>query len=138
MSFMDLVSFVKSEVEESPNAGDLFGQGYLTAISDVNALIPVGEDEESFVEKYTLWWDDTHWFPFNESENGAITGPGHQEVRTFAKLVTQYDFLSGLQYETSADEVKHVWIREEEDGTLSRFNEPVIGGHPATIIWYTR
>ncbi|MFJ2518673.1 hypothetical protein ACIOWF_06845 [Cellulosimicrobium cellulans] len=97
------------------------------------------------VELMTMWWDETLWLPFVESEDCDITGPGHQDKDTFAALVNAYDTrANGAVLErVDAAMVVHDWIRvlvnDAEEWVRS---ERVPQDHPdavaVTTIWGVR
>lgn len=64
-------------------------------------------------EQMTTWWNESLWFPFVESEDCDITGPGHQDPETFAVLVNAYDTQAsgGVIDRVDAAMVVHDWIR---------------------------
>ena len=73
-------------------------------------------------EAMSAWWDDTTWLPFVEAENCNITGPGHQDKATFAKLVTEWDQKCGTSEldwldwsDWTADDVAHLWVVSRDD-----------------------
>lgn len=96
-------------------------------------------------DRMTMWWDETLWLPFVESENCDITGPGHQDPAAFAALVTAYDRHATGDPDvqsTPADVVRHRWIRVVATSPDDWRAETVPADHPdaiaVTTVWGVR
>ena len=96
-------------------------------------------------DRMTMWWDDTMWLPFVESENCDITGPGHQDPEAFAALVTAYDRHAVNDPDVdavTAANVQHRWIRVVATSPDDWRAESVTADHPdaiaVTTIWGVR
>lgn len=91
----------------------------------------------------TLWFDDTQWFPFIESESCDITGPGHQNPETFVQHIRDYDLHAGSDpdtYEThDPTQVRHQYaVIDAEGETLTLCSKDTPGAVPVTTLWNIR
>lgn len=89
----------------------------------------------------TFWYDETHWFPFMESENADITGPGHQDPIAFVQAIRAYDEVATGEHHSSfdVDLVRHRYAVIDPEGETFRLvaqGEP--GAVPVTILWGIR
>lgn len=89
------------------------------------------------------FWDGDRWFPFFETEQADILGPGHQDPMAFVYAVQAYDeHLTSEQAEAhDPGDVSHRWaIVTEDDGEgyvqLCKAHDE--GSVPVTTIWGVR
>lgn len=93
------------------------------------------------LDSLTVWMDDTHWFPFTESDRCDITGPGHQDPQAFVEQVRAYDeYLIGDEAEAmDTQSVRHQWILiNVEDECFETADSQTPGAIPVTTIWGVR
>lgn len=90
----------------------------------------------------TLWVDETHWFPFTESEDANITGPGHQDPELFVRNVQLYDRLISMDDDVEKmpiESVSHRWVLLDiEKERLKQVPGGTLGAIPVTTIWNAR
>ncbi|UYG15787.1 hypothetical protein BRM3_09025 [Brachybacterium huguangmaarense] len=93
----------------------------------------------------TMWWTDTLWLPFIETDDCDITGPGHQDRAAFAALVTAYDRDNAGDpnlYAHRAEQVGYRWVfmTEDEHGQWMyvRAAPTDEGAVPVTTLWGAR
>ncbi|WP_309132661.1 hypothetical protein [Brevibacterium sp.] len=94
-------------------------------------------------EMMTMWFDETHWYPFVEDENCMITGPGHQDKQLFVAMVNRFDKNAAGDEsidELSAEDVSHKWVTiiGDEEPMFMPCSKETEGAVPVTCIWGVR
>jgi len=85
---------------------------------------------------FITWMSEDTWFPFVESDNGNLTGPGFMEAEMFLKAYEDY---TGGTATLEAMDVMHRYVKiiDNEDGSVEFVpagpNEP--NTFPVTCVW---
>jgi hypothetical protein len=89
----------------------------------------------------TMWWDDTTWLPFVESEDCDITGPGHQDKAAFAEAINAWerscDPMMSEGDGWGAGDIEHLWVIRDLD-TLRNVPANTPDSIPVTALWDAR
>lgn len=96
-------------------------------------------------KKLTMWFDKTLWLPFIESDDGDITGPGHQNKEAFASTVTEWDKMCWNDPDMNpwdSQIVSHHWVivTSDEHGEIdyNLCDPDTEGAVPVTTMWGIR
>ena len=99
-----------------------------------------GLGSEEIAAEFTMDWGNGVSFPFVESDDGDITGYGHQDQDAFAAGINRYDEVCNGEPGDpcwQASDIHHGWVvvRDYEMTRVTARNDQAV---PVTCLWGAR